>query len=155
MYIGTIIIVIICSAIVYKSCLSLAAVNTLTARVVNGVSGQQSPCLGQDVVFTCTFPAGQPFVDMIVLSSDENPDEQIILTMVFGSQSSRTATLLGSTLTANLTSSTSAELLIEAIDSVLNRSTVICEIPGRTPPHPLMISVLGERIKYKCFFKYL
>lgn len=144
MHVGT----IICLAIVYKSCLSLAAADTSTVRVVNGVSGQQSPCLGQDVVFTCTFPPGQILVDMIVRS--ENEDEtHLTLT---ASIPIRTATLLGNTLIANLTSSTSAELLIVAIYSALNRSTVTCEIPGETPPRPLMISVLGEQINHSNVF---
>ena len=137
-----------CGAIVYKPCLSLAAVNTLTARVVNGVSGQQSPCLGQDV-FTCTFPPGQfSLVDMIVRG--EYGDE-ITLTLT-ASVPIRAAILQGNTMIANLTSSTSAELLIVAIYSALNRSTVTCEIPGESPPHPSVISVLGERINHSNVF---
>lgn len=111
---------------------------------MNGVSGQQSPCLGQDVIYTCTFPPGQAIVDMIVRSEggDETP-----LTLVFGSRPMRTTTLLGNTMIANLTNSTSAELLIMATDSALNRSTVTCEILGLNPPRrSLTLIVLGEII---------
>ena len=57
----------------------------------------------------------------------------------------RTATLLGTTIIANMTNGTSAELLIVAIGASLNRSTVACVIPDLNPPsRSLTVFVLGE-----------
>ena len=113
-----------------KLCLLIyLAVDSLTAQVVNGVPGQQSPCLGQDIVHTCTFPSGQTTVNMEVHSGDRD----LSLALTFGSLPLQVGSLLGNILIANLTSSTSAELLIVAINSALNESTVTCDTPGQSP----------------------
>ena len=128
--------------------MSHTGVNPLTVSIVNGVSGQQNPCVGQDIISVCTFESGRTGVDMrITLETGESS----ALTVVVGREL-QTAVFSGSNVTANFTSDTSAQLLISPATSVMNRSMISCETIPVTGRQSISIIVLGVDIEMFTMF---
>ena len=107
---------------------------------MNGVSGQENPCVGQDVVFRCTFVSGLNAVEMVVNVGGTEAS----LTVFVSGRATDTSLLLGQTLTANRTSETSVELLIPASPVDFNESTIRCETEPETTPQSRSLIILGN-----------